>query len=267
MSTSTTPVISDEMAADLRKKAGRFRILVIGRANAGKTTILQKVCNTTDQPEIFDKEGNKVWISCLALVNPTGERGIHDINDELIFQSSPGFVFHDSQGFEAGAVDELNLVKVFIESRLKERELDQQLHVIWFCLPVDNARPISRAEEEFFNNCGTGKVPVILIFTKFDGYIIRCFSNLLNQGADIAQAEAEAVKNAENGFAKLEKSLSKYKYPPKKTLHLGDMHKTEATCYDLIKQTSAALDNDVLTQIFILTQQVTARLSTRHALM
>ena len=40
--------------------ADRFRVLVIGRANAGKTTILQKVCNTTEQPDIFDSEGNKV---------------------------------------------------------------------------------------------------------------------------------------------------------------------------------------------------------------
>jgi septin family protein len=47
-------------AQDLKKKAGRFRILVIGRANAGKTTILQKVCNTTEEPEIYDAKGEKV---------------------------------------------------------------------------------------------------------------------------------------------------------------------------------------------------------------
>jgi GTPase SAR1 family protein len=30
----------------------RFRVLIIGKANAGKTTILQRVCNTTESPEI-----------------------------------------------------------------------------------------------------------------------------------------------------------------------------------------------------------------------
>ena len=50
----------DRRAKKIREKAGRFRILIIGRANAGKTTILQKVCNTAEQPEIFDSEGNKV---------------------------------------------------------------------------------------------------------------------------------------------------------------------------------------------------------------
>ena len=47
-------------AEEIREKADRFRVLVIGRANAGKTTILQKVCNTSEKPEIFDSKGNKV---------------------------------------------------------------------------------------------------------------------------------------------------------------------------------------------------------------
>jgi len=51
---------SDRRTEALVEKAGRFRVLIIGRANAGKTTILQKVCNTSEQPEIFDSEGNKV---------------------------------------------------------------------------------------------------------------------------------------------------------------------------------------------------------------
>ena len=31
----------------------RFRVLVIGRANAGKTSILQRVCETTESPIVF----------------------------------------------------------------------------------------------------------------------------------------------------------------------------------------------------------------------
>jgi hypothetical protein len=30
----------------------KFRVLIIGRANAGKTSILQRVCDTTENPEI-----------------------------------------------------------------------------------------------------------------------------------------------------------------------------------------------------------------------
>jgi GTPase SAR1 family protein len=49
-------------AEEVRQKFERFRALVLGRANSGKTTLLQKVCNTTEQPEIFDTNGNKARI-------------------------------------------------------------------------------------------------------------------------------------------------------------------------------------------------------------
>ncbi len=35
----------------------QFRVLIIGRANAGKTTILQRVCDTTESPTIYRKRG------------------------------------------------------------------------------------------------------------------------------------------------------------------------------------------------------------------
>ncbi|KAI6108276.1 hypothetical protein F5141DRAFT_1292594, partial [Pisolithus sp. B1] len=59
--TSSQPAyrLNSKMANEYMKNIKRFRILVMGRANAGKTTILQRVCNSTDKPEIFDGEGNK----------------------------------------------------------------------------------------------------------------------------------------------------------------------------------------------------------------
>ena len=45
---------------DIKEKFGRFCILVIGRANAGRTTILKKICNSTENPEIYNGQGNKV---------------------------------------------------------------------------------------------------------------------------------------------------------------------------------------------------------------
>ena len=48
-------------ADNLRRRTKRFRVLIIGRANAGKTTILQRVCNTTEQPKIFNRKGHEVF--------------------------------------------------------------------------------------------------------------------------------------------------------------------------------------------------------------
>ena len=47
-------------AETLRRRIKRFRVLIIGRANAGKTTILQRVCNTTEQPKVFNQKGHEV---------------------------------------------------------------------------------------------------------------------------------------------------------------------------------------------------------------
>lgn len=53
----------EEETEEIRLRYRRFRILIIGRANAGKTTILQKVCGTTEDPVIYDSEGKEVFNS------------------------------------------------------------------------------------------------------------------------------------------------------------------------------------------------------------
>ena len=57
-----TTIMSHPDPYELRAKYTRFRILVIGRANAGKTTLLKRVCNTTEDPCIYD-ENNKNLVS------------------------------------------------------------------------------------------------------------------------------------------------------------------------------------------------------------
>jgi GTPase SAR1 family protein len=49
----------------------KFRVLVIGRANAGKTSILQRVCDTTESPVIYGrrKGSNGERVCCLSFVN------------------------------------------------------------------------------------------------------------------------------------------------------------------------------------------------------
>ncbi|KAG1806934.1 uncharacterized protein HD556DRAFT_1325340, partial [Suillus plorans] len=109
------------------KKIGRFRILVIGRASAGTTTVLSRVCNTPENPTIYSA-GKK--------------RG------EMVFKSNPGFVFHDSRG---GGGSEFEKVKAFIEGRSEETKTDKQLHAIWYCIPMDEA---SRSSTQ----CDTGSI-------------------------------------------------------------------------------------------------------------
>ena len=52
-------VYKSERARRVRELCDHFCVLTIGRANAGKTTVLQKVCNTTEQAEIYNSKGEK----------------------------------------------------------------------------------------------------------------------------------------------------------------------------------------------------------------
>ncbi|KAJ6455166.1 hypothetical protein C8R45DRAFT_846080 [Mycena sanguinolenta] len=90
-----------DQAIDLRRKCPHLRILVVGRANAGKTTLLKKVCNSVDEPEIFNPAGEKFLFLTMT------QRGEHDIENQLIFKSNRQFVFHDSRGFESGSANEI----------------------------------------------------------------------------------------------------------------------------------------------------------------
>ena len=56
----STTIMCDSDPYVLRSKYTRFRILVIGRANAGKTTLLQRVCNTTEDPCIYDDDSKNL---------------------------------------------------------------------------------------------------------------------------------------------------------------------------------------------------------------
>ena len=55
-----------DRATTVRKKFPQFRILVIGRANAGKTTLLQRVCKTTESPIVRNRDGAKVTVEFLC---------------------------------------------------------------------------------------------------------------------------------------------------------------------------------------------------------
>ena len=62
-SSSNLPVRQGALSAEqIRAECPRFRILIVGKANAGKTTILRKVCNAKPdaKPIVYDAEGKEV---------------------------------------------------------------------------------------------------------------------------------------------------------------------------------------------------------------
>ncbi|KAG8949132.1 hypothetical protein FRC03_000445 [Tulasnella sp. 419] len=247
----------------IRHKCPRFRILVIGKANSGKTTILQKMSGTTDTPIVRDRNGEKIDPSILE--DPTAMRGMHDIENEIYYPSNPHFVFHDSRGFEAGSTEEIDKVRSFIKQRAAENKLKDRLHVIWYCVPMDQKRVLGKAELSFFEN-GTGDVPVIVLFTKWDGHVVQSFSDLKQQGRNILAAHREASEHAMGIFkTHYLPVITDVAYPPAAYVLLGSMHKQEATCSDLVETTARAMSNRALRKLFISVQETNIQLSIRSA--
>lgn len=176
------------------KKIGRFRILIIGRASAGNTTVLSRVCNTPENPTIYSA-GKK--------------RG------EMVFKSNPGFVFHDSPG---GGGSEFEKVKAFIEDRSEKTKIENRLHAIWYCIPMDEAsRSSTKGEIKFFSPCDTRSI----------------LSSIISK--DIRR-------------------------PPKCHVCLPNMDKDDADCEPLIERTAETLEDEVLKQLFVSTQQTNLEL-------
>ncbi|KAG2037865.1 hypothetical protein BDR03DRAFT_863065 [Suillus americanus] len=244
--------------SNLRQRIERFRILIVGRANAGKTTILQRVCKTRENPEIYNSAGEKVRF----------QRGAHDISNEMVFRSNPGFVFHDSRGFEAGGQPEFDKVKAFIANHAKERRLKDRIHVIWYCIPMDeDFRAFTAGEVKFFSQCDTGNIAVIVLFTKFDALYDDAFAELIGKGVSRKDAEALAPQHAEAAFdngpqLKLLYNRKGNQRPPRCHIY---MDKDDADCRPLIERTAETLDNDMLKQMFVLTQRTTLEVCIRYA--
>ncbi|KAI9431702.1 hypothetical protein H4582DRAFT_1858678 [Lactarius indigo] len=258
---------------EARQKYRYFRILVIGRANAGKTTLLKRVCNTTEEPCIYDEKSNSLFSNhpMEIQLEPTSERGIHDIDRPFAFASNPQFIFHDSPGFETGDESQLKKVQSFIEKRARATNVDDQLHAIWslspsrsvalpyfshrFCFIPNISRFLLDLEKRFFDEQRAGNIPVIAIFTKFDHLISQVYDIDLDDDKNRQVAES-LLKD------KLRAPLFEYKFPPRADVCLeGAFVQVKV----LIEKTAESLDNLALKTLFVSVQQNNLELCVKYA--
>ncbi|KAG8952084.1 hypothetical protein FRC03_012243 [Tulasnella sp. 419] len=225
----------------------RFRILIMGKANSGKTTILQKFMGTIDTLTVNDKDGKMLDASMIE--DPILMGGVHNIEFEITSQSNPYFVFHDSRGLEAGSSQEMEEIRKFIDRRAQERELKDRLHLIWYCIPMDQHRVLSAAELAFFEQ-GTGDVPVIAVFTKWDGQILKSLAEILKDGKTrmtLRDARQEAHHHAKEVFEKhYLPMILNMANPPATYVLLGNMHKPDTICNELSERTTELMADFML---------------------
>ncbi|KAH8991805.1 GTP-binding protein [Lactarius hatsudake] len=229
----------------------QFRVLIIGRANAGKTSILQRICETTESPVVYrGKEKVKL--------DPSMDRGEHRIDDELVFSNHRSYVFHDSRGIESGGTEELEILQEFIRRKCQERRLRDRLHAIWYCVPMDNQRP--QLDLKYFKDiCPVRNVPVISVFTKYDQFQ----QNVRIHVEDFGSPDDDIFDVAEKQFEE------HYLLPlgdDVRFVRLEKMHKQSVGCDKLIETTAAALSDDIVRLMLLAVQRGNLELSVKEAL-
>ncbi|KAH9016200.1 hypothetical protein EDB84DRAFT_1582029 [Lactarius hengduanensis] len=233
----------------------QFRVLIIGRANAGKTSILQRICDTTDSPIIYRGPS---WARKKVTLDPSMDRGEHSIDDELIFSNHEGYIFHDSRGIESGGIDELQILQQFIRRKCQETRLRNRLHAIWYCVPMDNQRP--ELDLKFFKDiCPDQNVPVIVAFTKYDQFRRNIQINVEDFGSpddDVLDVEDKVFQ--EHYLRPLGDDVV--------FVRLEKMHMKSMRCDKLIEATAAALNNDIAGLMLLAVQRGNLKLSVIAAL-
>ncbi|KAG9038076.1 hypothetical protein FRB95_003004 [Tulasnella sp. JGI-2019a] len=244
-------------------KVTHSRILIIGKANAGKTSILKKICGETELPIVRDPKGNRVVD--LKTLDPTQARGMHDINYEITYPSRPKFVFYDSRGIESGSTEEIDKVAEFI-TRRSTLPLSERLHATWICLPLDDDRPVGDAEMRMLGLKNPGEVPVVVVFTKYDGLETRVFNQMRQEGRLKREAFRAMAGAAERLFKEHWLNRIYTAEPPKPPfVRLKDLHKPEGNCDALMDCTICVLeDNKEVQKMFVMAQKysLNARLKT-----
>ncbi|KAJ7938703.1 hypothetical protein B0H13DRAFT_1587466 [Mycena leptocephala] len=228
----------------------KFRVLIVGRANAGKTSILQRVCDTTESPKTYrvtGEERTEPHQLCFS------QRGHHEISDELEFSNHKGYVFHDSRGLESGTANELQIIQNFVGDRSHRKRLKERLHAIWSelgdLIHIIGSRLI-------ILDSHVRQVPVIAVFTKFETFMHITRNDMMLKGQkDNLKDECER-RFKERYSGKLGAGA--------KFIRLEGMHKSDARCDQLIKTTMETLDTATVALMLLAVQTENLELNVQY---
>ncbi|KAJ7071670.1 hypothetical protein C8F01DRAFT_1111392 [Mycena amicta] len=217
-----------EAACDTIDVGGRLRILVAGRANAGKTTLLRRVCGSSYQT------------------------GSNDLDVEL---PHPSFIFHDTAGFEGTTEPNIALVKSFLRTRATARRMSERVHAIWYCVRTDTNMYLSPGDEHFFNENVAEHVPVIVVFTKYDGLVTRAFGELRRTLGRVESKEKRFLKAREWLDLRYIEPLKAMRYPPLGFVRMDDLSSDTTSVEELIQTTLKLLSGHTLRPILLSVRQ------------
>ncbi|KAJ7051334.1 hypothetical protein C8F01DRAFT_1175059 [Mycena amicta] len=229
-----------EVVGDRIDVGDRMRILVAGRASAGKTTLLRRVCGASYQS------------------------GSNDIGIEL---SHPLFIFHDSAGFESNRGAKISLVEVFVSTRAAANKISERLHAIWYCIPTDTYRFLSAGDEHFFKENVARDVPVIVVFTRYRGLVTFAYGELRATLGRVESKEKRFDKAQEMLRSRYIEPLEAMPFPPPCLRPTGcsDLLDDDTSFEELIETTLRLLSGDTLKPMILSVRQTNLDLCMERA--
>ncbi|KAF8130885.1 hypothetical protein K438DRAFT_1740001 [Mycena galopus ATCC 62051] len=159
----------DLTVEEIINQCQRFRILSVGRAGAGKSSLINCVFNVND-----------------AKVSRF-EPGEADIYSEITSETNTRFVLHDSKGFEPSKTDTFDVVREFILKKTDSNlGLKDRLHAAWLCIrtPTHGARLLEAGDEQFLELAHERQIPVVVVFTQHDR-LVRMYTENREEAAQI----------------------------------------------------------------------------------
>ena len=131
------------------KSLKRPTVLICGYTGTGKTTLIQNICGKEMVPD---------------------DEIAHDAPGTKLFKeySSPLIRLWDSRGLEPGNQEEEFLAKTrdFVEKVRRNSQVDEHIHIVWYCIQGPGAR-VTSTDERLINDI-FGKDKTLVLITKND---------------------------------------------------------------------------------------------------
>ncbi|KAI9438741.1 hypothetical protein H4582DRAFT_195156 [Lactarius indigo] len=133
----------------------RFRILVLGKSQSGKSSLINAVFNVD------------------MAAAPGSQHGNADINVSFRPGDNSYLVVHEYSGFKSGDSQSLETIWDFISYHTDPNSsASERLHAIWICVPISDVLE-GGLGEGVKAVLGMKKAPVLIVFTKFDLLVTR----------------------------------------------------------------------------------------------
>jgi len=162
----------------------RFRVLIVGKSGVGKSSLTNHIFKI-DSAHVSDYK-----------------RGIATIDDEFTSPLNRRFVLHDSQGYEPGETKHFDILRNFIDDRMRRPDVGERLHAIWLCIatPFAGGRVFETGDEKIFK-LNLKSVPVVVVFTKYDQLVAQKEGELMR--GKLTMDGAKLVKEAKAQAARI----------------------------------------------------------------